>query len=460
MKVLLDVRLAWHTDLTHVFMLSLAKSLEKRGAEIYITPNSRSPILNFEVLSEPDAPETLQSDEPGSLVRVADVCRVNESLKVWGYQAADAQSQISRQISLLKNHKVTDVVVWGNSHPMSMATYIAAKYLDLRTHVLERGLVPESWILASNQPWVDNYTRLPKLSTDLVKAISDKALAQFQDQALAKYPELPIAPRGAGRLDVGFFTGHPEALGFSTSAYATRVSQIVESFADRIEIKNWFIRPHPAHVSPIESTRTLVRRDGNLIQALRFSKRNIVLGSNVWAASTLAGQPTLLVEWQGNNDRDAMDISTFESIHTLEELDRQIHIQTPILKAKLRRHLSEDHFYLSDSLPSAESLANIIAGEPNGSYGQLGVFEITSRSLLALAKSSMLYEETVGSPNEGLRVQHSSPQEHYSNLQAEIASILNRRTWRWSAPIRHIASRIQSNFLNSTKHDGHEDSAH
>ena len=461
----MDCLLHWKADPTHLFLVDVCQGLQSLGAEVFRHNEFESPF--FEAARIQKIKQSSSSIPKGSLTSQA-LNLLKKCHEIRGSDPRNSELEIQNQASLLVENSIDLVITWSNAHPRPLATFLAAKMLGIRVFVLERGLVPGSYILARSQPWKDNLTTGNSLSPKTLSVVRSLSLEAFGSHLSEKYP---TSEGESGRFDqdfpIGVFSGHAGAMGSRPDDYQLRVTSLLDSIELAHPESNILLRSHPGSPIHTSSPRVIPDNDSNLISALMRSHINVVDGSNVWVASLALEKPTILLDWQGLAGEESITVADFlDSISNPNAMDSLLEKSRKDLNGLLENSLSSEHFFHNaDQLPGVEHLVSTILGgselwnaiyrtAPTSAGASIWVSRkayaerdalLTERDALLTERAALLTErDALLTERDALLTERDALLTERDALLTERAAIFSSKIWRWTRFLREPFFRFKS----------------
>lgn len=469
-KVLIDCMLPEVEDQTHIFLVDLAKSLELLDCEVVLHPDFQSELLHSVGLK--NATNTIRSNpRPSGNTPAEYILRLRKTRSAWGLSEVDAESGIASQTQMLTDNKIDKVVLWSNEHPRPLETFIAAKNLGLEVFVIERGLIPNTWVIARDKVWSETLDTGIVLPDHVVDQVKEMALRKIANPALERYTEfVPFSQNPDAdekHYDAVFFTGFAQPLGMNLDDYELTVRNFANEIKESAGLIELGIRYHPACKLNLDRNTAEELEKMSLYKALNSGETNVVLGSNVWVQSVLLEKPTLLISWQGIDSNYTSSEASLRNIRNRNDLKIFAKQESRRLTTLLSEQLARTHFFNLDGLPSAKDMARIVVpaagidSKPNflsdvtGSEAALALLrELRAKSLSRDVQLDCAIHQRAAALSERDQALAERDAEVEKRLAAtlerdqalaerdakviEIENFLNSKTWRWTKFIRNI----------------------
>ena len=431
MRVLIDCLLDWRTDSTHLFLLDVCQGLQLQGAEILRHAEFDSPFFDAVKI------EKIRKG-PQSTPKISVPPEALESLrechKAWESDPKECEMELQKLISELRENSIDLVLTWSKFHPRSLAIRLAAKFLDIRVMVFERGLVPGSWVIATSHPWRDNLTTGVRLSASIVAEVHSLSLEAFNSRLLEKYAsKQEQTAKFADEYDFAVLSGFASPMGSKPGDYGQKVNAILRSLQLAYPDASILFRSHPGCRIPISDEKVTVDNDSNLADTLRRSRINIIDGSNVWVASMALGKATILVDWQGDGGAESVPIADLlESLPNTKSLENLVERSREGLRTLLDESIASEHFFHNASpLPGVDHVVSRILKTSSILSGTLRTAPISDPGSIWVSRKFSSERDALVGERDALVGERDALVGERDALVGELETITTSKIWRW-----------------------------
>jgi GNAT superfamily N-acetyltransferase len=476
MPILLDTRMVPSVDATFEFLADVALHAGNMGHEVVFHPGVReSPLRAVNLARLP-----YSEGEPSNLGQEVDAHTMEvltSAYALWDepHTREDVRAALDREVSLLRDNRITGVIVWGSAHPLSLTLQRAAQREGIPSLVMERGLIPDSWTLFEQAQWVHSPARAHGFAHAPVEALLEDARQRLLTPFGGKYSE-PLddeAELSSSTPQVLFATGFPRALGHSDEQDGGEAdviwNRVVANGSRHGFTPTW--RGHPAAAYTPSPAPTAGQLAASIPQALAHSSALICQGTNTWAYGVLWNVPTLVVAMPSAREAQilATDLPDGDGASLIVDAARR---WSAGLRDELYRILEEElgstHFYwlspgydvpgAREFIRHALAMMGLAPGEgPTEPSSLVDVYRERIRELLReariVASQHRAHEEAFAvvtwelehTTQRLIRIEGELARSivEKDEAQAALDAVTRSQFWRASRPIRELLARLK-----------------